>query len=71
MRTSRRRPKISIEPPILPADPAEGISLVQNRARFLREPKAAARLRHPNIVPIYDAGHFYIAAAFIAGQTLK
>lgn len=44
------------------------------RARFLREPKAAAQLRHPNIVPIYDAGtdgeHYYIASAFIEGQTL-
>ena len=42
--------------------------------RFLRKAKAAARLRHPHIVPIYDAGcdggQYYIAAAFIEGQIL-
>jgi len=41
---------------------------------FLREAKAAAQLRHPHIVPIYDAGregeNYYIASAFIAGRTL-
>ena len=44
-------------------------------ARFLREPKAAAQLRHPNIVPVYDAGsdgaQHYIASAFIEGETLE
>ena len=47
----------------------------RDRDRFLREPKAAAQLRHPNIVPIYDAGvdgdTYYIASAFIEGQTLQ
>ena len=42
--------------------------------RFLREAQAAAQLRHPHIVPVYDAGsdgsHHYIASALIAGQTL-
>jgi WD40 repeat protein/tRNA A-37 threonylcarbamoyl transferase component Bud32 len=54
---------------------AEVLREPKARARFLREPKAAAQLRHPHIVPIYEAGgdgdHYYIASAFIEGQTLK
>ncbi len=42
--------------------------------RFLREAKSAARLRHPNIIPVYEygaeSGVNYISYAFIEGQTL-
>lgn len=42
--------------------------------RFLGEARSAARLRHPHIVPIYDAGHdgtnYYIASAYVEGCTL-
>jgi predicted Zn finger-like uncharacterized protein len=42
--------------------------------RFAREARAAARLRHPRIVPIYEAGidgpQPYLASAYVAGRTL-
>jgi WD40 repeat protein len=42
--------------------------------RFLREARSAAQLRHPHIVPVYeagsDAGRSYIASAFIEGRTI-
>lgn len=54
---------------------AEALKSPESRARFLREPKAAAQLRHPNIVPVFDAGSvgqdFYIASAYIEGRTLE
>jgi len=43
--------------------------------RFLREARASARLRHPNICPIYaveeHAGRPYIAMGFIEGENLR
>jgi tRNA A-37 threonylcarbamoyl transferase component Bud32 len=54
---------------------AAALEKSQARARFLREPKAAAQLRHPHIVPVFDAGsdgeHYYIASAYIEGRTLE
>src|SRR5687768_11982267 len=45
------------------------------RQRFLRESQMAARVEHPNIIPVYDAGHsddlLYIAMRFIDGMDLK
>jgi serine/threonine protein kinase len=42
--------------------------------RLLLGLKAAAKLLHPNIVPVYDAGRsgsvYYVASAFIKGMTL-
>ena len=43
-------------------------------SRFQREATIAARLEHPNIVPIYDIGQaegaFYIAMRFVPGRSL-
>ncbi len=42
--------------------------------RFLREARAAARIKHPNIVTVYDVGqeqeHFYFVMEYIEGQSL-
>jgi len=42
---------------------------------FFREAKSAARLNHPNIVTVYDAGEeggtYYIAMEFVEGETVK
>ncbi len=45
------------------------------RERFLREARAIARLRHPNIVNIYQfgevSGTYYMAMAFLEGRDLR
>jgi TolB-like protein/predicted Ser/Thr protein kinase/Flp pilus assembly protein TadD len=46
-----------------------------SRARFTREAKAAAKLDHPNIVPVYEVGEFqgrpFFAMAHIEGKSLR
>ena len=43
--------------------------------RFLREARAAARIKHPNIVTVYDVGQeqdqFYFVMEYLDGQTLS
>ena len=45
------------------------------RERFVRESRLAARIRHPNIIPIYDAGEWqgdlYIAMRYVEGDDLR
>jgi tetratricopeptide (TPR) repeat protein len=51
-----------------------GAHAPERRARLLREARAIARLSHPNVVAVHDAGTFgdrvYIAMEFIAGETM-
>jgi len=47
----------------------------EERRRLLREARAMARLSHPNVVEVYDAGtidtHVYLSMELVVGQTLK
>jgi serine/threonine protein kinase len=46
----------------------------ESRRRFLREARLAARLSHPNVVTVYDAGEHgdtpYIVMEYVEGETL-
>src|SRR5437879_8257857 len=56
---------------LLPPAKAQDASL---RERFLREARTAAKLSHPNIIPIFavdDVGEFvFFAMAYVEGETL-
>ncbi len=47
----------------------------ESRLRLLREARAMARLSHPNVVPVYDAGtvdgRVFVAMEFVQGVTLR
>src|SRR5262249_21317374 len=47
----------------------------RHQERFLREARAAARLRHPNFVAVYESGrvegHLYLALEYINGRALS
>src|SRR6516164_423357 len=51
-----------------------GADASERRARLLREARAIARLSHPNVVTVFDAGtvgdRVYIAMEFVDGETL-
>jgi len=55
--------------------PAHLASDTDMRTRFTREAQAAAKLDHPNIVPVYEVGEFhdrpFIVMAHIDGQSLR
>ncbi len=55
--------------------PLGGVLTPREEESFLREARAAAQLRHPNIVQVYDAGReenqAFIVSEFIEGATLK
>jgi serine/threonine-protein kinase len=51
------------------------IAVALGRERFLREIKLAARLQHPNILPVYDSGEaggtLYFVMPFVEGESLR
>ncbi len=51
-----------------------GLSTAENIARFRREARSAARLRHPNIVPVFDVSNDgdidFFTMALIEGESL-
>jgi tetratricopeptide (TPR) repeat protein len=51
-----------------------GGDAAERRARLLREARAIARLSHPNVITVFDAGtvgdRVYIAMEFVDGETL-
>jgi tetratricopeptide (TPR) repeat protein len=57
---------------VLPANLMDHPQALKN---FFREAKSAAKLNHPNIVTVYDAGeeagNYYIAMEYIDGETVK
>ncbi|MFP4058666.1 MAG: protein kinase domain-containing protein [Candidatus Brocadiia bacterium] len=57
---------------VLPAKLAGDEAFV---SRFVREARAAARLRHPHVVQAYDAGeaegHYYFAMEYVDGESLE
>jgi eukaryotic-like serine/threonine-protein kinase len=54
--------------------PRTGSDDPQQLKRFLAEAKSAARLRHPNIVAVFESGlaegHVFIATEYVAGEPL-
>ena len=51
------------------------IAVALGHERFLREIKLAARLQHPNILPVYDsgeaAGRLFYVMPFVEGESLR
>ena len=51
-----------------------GAESMERRSRLLREARAIARLSHPNVISVYDAGtvddRVYIAMEFVDGETV-
>ena len=54
--------------------PAEKISNLERRKRFVQEARAASALNHPHIITIYEIasgnGHDFIAMELVQGRTL-
>src|SRR5262249_2612520 len=60
---------------LLQPELADSSASAEARARLLREAQAMARLRHPNVISVYDVGthegEVFVAMDFIDGGTLR
>jgi tetratricopeptide (TPR) repeat protein len=60
---------------LLRADIDTNVKSSELRARLLREAQAMARLRHPNVISVYDVGlhgdQVFVAMELMDGQTLR
>lgn len=67
-------PKLEREVALKVARP-DIVNTPQRIERFQREAKAAGRLQHPNIVPVFEVGsegaYHFIVSPLVAGQTLN
>jgi serine/threonine protein kinase len=63
-----------LERPVALKVPRRGVLTSKALERFLGEAKSLARLQHPRLVPVYEAGRvgqcYYIAMALIEGHSL-
>ena len=67
-------PEVHGADPLLRIDAEVGFVTPEQLARFRSEAEILARMRHPNIVPIYDVGEFegrpYLVMEFVDGPSL-
>jgi tRNA A-37 threonylcarbamoyl transferase component Bud32/tetratricopeptide (TPR) repeat protein len=60
---------------ILKTDLSLGVAAEEHRQRLLREARAMARLSHPNVVTVYEAGtlgdRLFLAMELVRGTTLR
>ncbi|MFI9807716.1 serine/threonine-protein kinase [Streptomyces sp. NPDC052301] len=66
---------VAVKEPLLPGDPADDEESRRTAHRLYREARAAARVRHPSAVTVYDvvteAGVPWIVMELVAGESLE
>ncbi|MEV6838759.1 protein kinase [Streptomyces sp. NPDC051133] len=74
-RDEQGRGHVAVKEPLLPGDPADDEESRRSAHRLYREARAAARVRHPSAVTVYDvvteAGVPWIVMELVAGESLE